>query len=97
MESQISITNNTKLNRFETEVNGEFAYVEYRFYKDDIALMHTFVPESARGKGIAAALAKFSLEYVKEHKLKLMVYCPTIAKYMKEHPEYQSLLDKKYE
>ena len=97
MEAQPLITNNEKHSRFETEVNGEFAYLEYRFYKGDIALMHTFVPESARGMGLAAALAKYSLEYVKEHKLKLMVYCPYVRKYLTEHPEYQVLLDKQYE
>ena len=96
MESQISIVNNEKRSHFETEINGEFAFIEYRFYKGDIALMHTFVPESARGKGIAAALAKFALEYVKEHKLKLMVYCPVVSKYIKEHPEYEVLIDKQY-
>ena len=96
MEKQFPIINNKKLSRFETEINGEFAYVEYRFYKDDIALMHTFVPESARGKGVSSALAKFSLEYVKEQKLKLLVYCPFIAKYIKQHPEYEPLIDKQY-
>ena len=93
---QTSIINNEKNSRFETEIDGEFAYVEYRFYKGDIALMHTFVPESAKGKGIASALAKFALEYVKEKKLKLMVYCPVISKYIKHHPEYEPLIDKQY-
>lgn len=93
---QNTIINNIKLSRFETEINGEFAYVEYHFYKGDIALMHTFVPELARSKGVASALAKFALEYVKEGNLKLMVYCPTIAKYMKLHPEYEFLIDKQY-
>ena len=97
MPLQFPIINNKKLSRFETEINGEFAYVEYRFYKDDIALMHTFVPESARGKGISSALAKFSLEYVKEQKLKRLVYCPFIAKYIKQHPEYEPLIDKQYQ
>ena len=92
----IPITNNTKLSRFETEVNGEFAYVDYRFYKGDIVLMHTFVPEGGRGKGISSALAKFELEYVKDQKLKMMVYCPVIAKYIKLHPEYEPLIDKQY-
>ena len=96
MEAQPSITNNTKLDRFETQINGEFAYVDYRFYKGDMALMHIFVPESGRGKGISGALAKFALEYIKEHKLNLMVYCPYIAKYIKEHPEYEVLIDKRY-
>jgi uncharacterized protein len=93
---QILIINNTKLSRFETEINGEFAYVEYRFYKGDIALMHTFVPEADRNNGIASVLAKYALEYVKEQKLKLMVYCPVIAKYIKLHPEYKTLIDKQY-
>lgn len=93
---KISIINNTKLRRFETETDGGYAYVEYRFYKGDIALMHTFVPEVDRHKGIASALAKFVLEYVKEQKLKLMVYCPVIAKYIKMHPEYEVLIDKQY-
>lgn len=90
------IVNNTMNSRFEMEINGDFAFVEYRFYKDDIALMHTFVPEPERNKGFAAALAKFSLEYVKDQKLKLLLYCPTIAKYIKLHPEYEILVDKQY-
>lgn len=80
------------LSRFETEVNGEFAYIDYRFYKGDIAFMHTFVPEIARGKGIASALSKFALEYVKEQKLKPIIYCPVIKKYIKHHPEYAALI-----
>jgi predicted GNAT family acetyltransferase len=90
------IVNNTKRNRIEIEIDGEFAYVEYRFYKDDIALVHTFVPESARGKGISSVLAKFALEYVKEQNKKLMVYCPVISKYIKYNPEYEPLIDKQY-
>jgi predicted GNAT family acetyltransferase len=90
------IVNNTKRSRFETEIDGEFAYTEYRFFKDDIALMHTFVPESARGKGVSSALAKFALEYVKEQNKKLIVYCPVIAKYIKYHPGYEPLIDKQY-
>ena len=93
---QTPIVNNTKRSRFETEIDGEFAYVDYRFYKGDIALMHTFVPEIARGKGISSALAKFVLEYAREQNLKLMVYCPVISKYIKLHPEYESLIDKQY-
>jgi predicted GNAT family acetyltransferase len=96
LQWQNPIINNTNLSRFETEINGEFAYVDYRFYKDDIALMHTFVPEIARGKGVSSALAKFALEYVKEQNLKLLVYCPVIAKYIKQHPGYEALVDKQY-
>jgi uncharacterized protein len=90
----VPIINNEKRLRFETEINGEFAYIEYRFYKDDITLLHTFVPESARVKGIASALAKFVLEYAEKKKLKIIVQCSFIANYIKRHPEYEPLIDK---
>jgi uncharacterized protein len=96
MNRPLIIVNNTSLSRFETEIDGEYAYVDYRYYKEDIALMHTFVPEFARGKGISSALAKFALDYVKEQNLKLMIYCPVVSKYIKLHPEYTPLIDKKY-
>jgi predicted GNAT family acetyltransferase len=96
MEFQNPIFNNTQLGRFETEIDGELAYIEYRFYKGAIALMHTFAPEFVRGKGVSSMLAKFALEYIKEQNLSLMVYCPFVAKYIKRHPQYGSLIDKQY-
>jgi predicted GNAT family acetyltransferase len=92
----LSIVNNTKRSRFETEIEGDYAFVEYQFYKGDIALVHTFVPTHARGKGVSSALAKYALDYVKEQRLKLMVFCPTVARYIRTHPEYEVLLDKQY-
>lgn len=93
---EFSIINNTNLSRFETEIDGDFSYVEYRYYRDNIVLIHTFVPESGRGKGISSALAKYVLEYAKEQNKKVIIYCPFIAKYIKLHPEYESLIEKIY-
>lgn len=90
------IIDNEKRLRFETKIGTEFGYIEYRWYKADIAFMHTFVPVNGRGKGSSSVLAKFALEYAKEKNLKIMVYCLFIAKYIKDHTEYSFLLDKKY-
>lgn len=95
MEDYI-VSNNKELLRFEIELEGEFAYIEYRWYKGDIAFMHTVVPEAMQGKGIASLMAKEALEYAKREKLKIMLYCPFVAKYVKEHTEYASLIDKQY-
>ncbi len=38
LQWQNQIINNTTL-----EINREFAFVDYRFYNDDIVLLHTFV------------------------------------------------------
>jgi predicted GNAT family acetyltransferase len=77
-------------------MDGELATLQYRFYKNDIALMHTEVSEKLSGKGLASALAKYGLEWAKEHNKKVMVYCPFVASYLKKHPEYNFLVDKSY-
>jgi predicted GNAT family acetyltransferase len=92
MESGISIINNEKRSRFETLVDGEYAYLSYQSYHGKFALMYVFVPEPARGKGISSVLIKYVLDYAREKNLKLIVFCSYIAKYIRLHPEYESLL-----
>ena len=83
--------------RFETGEGDDIAYLEYRFYKNiNIALMHTVVPESLGGKGIASALAEYGFQYAREHKKLVMVYCPFVAAYVKRHPEVNELLNREF-
>ncbi|QEC70088.1 N-acetyltransferase [Panacibacter ginsenosidivorans] len=84
------------MQQFEVSMDNELAFLQYRFYKDDIALMHTDVPDTLGGKGIASALAVHALEWAKEHQKKIIVYCPFVASYLKKHPEYDYLVDKNY-
>jgi predicted GNAT family acetyltransferase len=94
--SDIKVINNTVNQQFEVHMDNEVAVLIYRFYKNDIALMHTEVPEMLEGKGVASTLAKHAFEWAKEHKRKVMVYCPFVAAFLKRHPEYNALVDKKY-
>jgi predicted GNAT family acetyltransferase len=93
---EIEIINNTADSRFETEVEGELAHLDYKFYKDDLVLIHTFAPPAARGKGISSALAKFALDYAIDNKLKVVVYCPFVKAYLEKHPEYAAKLSIEY-
>ena len=95
-EENINVVNNTKDLRFEVNLNGEYASIEYRYYKKDIAFMHTTVPEAFRGKGIAVAMVVEALEFAKNEHRKIMLYCPFVSKYVKEHPEYHVLVDTDY-
>jgi predicted GNAT family acetyltransferase len=90
------IVNNEQQQQFQVRVDGELAYLEYRLYKGDIALMHTEVPDKLSGRGIASALAEYALKYAREHKIPVMVYCPFVASYLKKHLEYRDVLDPKY-
>jgi predicted GNAT family acetyltransferase len=94
---QYEVIHNEANKQFEVHVGSEVAALEYRHYKhNDIALMHTFVPETLRGKGIAGILAKYAMDYIKDQHKLAMVYCPYVASWLKRHPEYDYLVDKSY-
>ncbi len=93
---EYKIINNKKLMHFEIHSENEIAFLEYRFYKNDIAFMHTEVPAVLEGKGVASALAQYAFQFAKEHKKPVMVYCPFVAAYLKRHPELKEQLDKEY-
>ncbi len=88
------VTNNKQHFRFEIALpDNEVAYVEYRWLKGSIVLMHTLVPSSARGKGTGGLLVKSVLDHIRKHGLKMIVYCPFVSKYLELHPEYEDLLN----
>lgn len=93
-KQQYTVTNNEKEQRFEILEGDHLGYLEYRFYKNNIAMMHTFVPDELEGRGIASALAHYALEWAREHQKPVIVYCPFVAAYLKRHPEYNELLAK---
>jgi predicted GNAT family acetyltransferase len=92
----MDVVNNEKEQQFEILLDGEKASLTYRFYKKDMAFMHTTVPEAMAGKGIASALAVAAFDYAKQHKKPVMVYCPFVAKFITKHPEYKQQLDPEY-
>ena len=94
--NQYTVDNNEQSQRFEIREGDEPAYLEYRYFKNEVALMHTFVPQKLEGKGIASTLAHYALEWAKEQQKTVIVYCPFVAAYLKRHAEYNSIIDKNY-
>ncbi len=89
----MEVVNNKKLFRFEIALpDGEYATLEYRWLKGSIVLMHTNVPASGRGKGIGVMLVQFVLDHIREKGLKMIVYCPFVAAWLKTHRGYEDLM-----
>lgn len=78
--------------RFEIERDGGVAYLEYALAGQVLELIHTEVPKSARGSGIASTLIQSALDWAREHKVQVDVICPFVSEYLKKHPEYADLL-----
>ncbi|AFD05200.1 GNAT family N-acetyltransferase [Solitalea canadensis] len=90
------VINNERNQQFEIWLNGDVSTLTYRFYKKDIAFLHTKVAESMEGKGVGSALARYAFAYALEHKLPVMVYCPFVSGFIKKHPEFNKQLDPTY-
>lgn len=93
---KVKVVHNVDQLRFQVELQGEYATIEYRYYKKNMAFMHTTVPDAFRGKGVAAAMAVAALNFAQAEHRKIMLYCPFVAKYVREHPEYHALVDTAY-
>ena len=77
--------------RFEIEQSGQVAYLEYSLAGNILELIHTEVPEKLRHLGLASALAENALQWAREHNIKVDIICPTVRRYVEQHPEYSGL------
>ena len=83
--------------RFEVEVDGHIAFIEYILTNDNVMfLTHTEVPKALGGKGIGSTIVKLTLNYIKEHSYTLAPLCPFVAKYLVKNPNWQTILAKGY-
>ncbi|MGI4760274.1 MAG: GNAT family N-acetyltransferase [Janthinobacterium lividum] len=60
-----------------------------------IDFVHTFVPESQRGQGVAEKLAETALAYARQQHLQVRTSCEFMAGYVqRHHQQYADLLAK---
>jgi predicted GNAT family acetyltransferase len=83
--SDIDVQDRREANRFETVVGGQVAYLSYERRPDAIVFLHTEVPESLRGRGIAARLAKAAITSARAEGLRLVAVCPYVRTYLRRH------------
>jgi uncharacterized protein len=91
--SQYIVTLNETDFRFEVPTKDGTAYIDYRWSGEILLLLYIFVPVSFRGKGISSVLLEHVLNYAREKKVKIKVFCPYIAKYIRMHPQHQDLMN----
>jgi predicted GNAT family acetyltransferase len=86
------VRNNTSLNRFELDIDGQQAVAYYRTTPGVITFVHTEVPQALSGQGVATRLIRGALEMVRAQGLKVVPQCPFVSAFMGKHPEYNDLL-----
>ena len=96
MDQPIEIRDDPDAGRFETDVDGETAVLEYALEGGRIRLVHTGVPDPLEGRGIGSRLVRFALDQARERGLDVWPDCPFVAAYIRRHPEYLELVPADY-
>jgi len=86
------VRDNPAQSRFELSVEGSVACAVYTLQGSTITFVHTFVPTSLRGRGIARQLILAGLASSRARGLEVIPQCPLFRAYMKDHQETHDLL-----
>ncbi len=86
-------TDNAGQSQFEVHVGGERAgLVQYHLNGNVLSLIHTEVDDQFQGMGLAGTLARAALDSARERGLAVLPYCPYVASWIREHPDYLDLV-----
>jgi predicted GNAT family acetyltransferase len=97
MIEAINVRNNTGENRFEAEVPGGTAVLEYERHGSAITLTHTDVPKEAAGRGVGQALVTTALDFARQHELKVVPKCAYVKSFLQTHREFNDVLNPEYQ
>ncbi len=92
----IPLVKNVAKKRFEIEIDGHYAFIDYKEPGDKIALIHTETDPELAGKGAAAAVVEKTLHYLDENNIELLPFCPYVFAYIKKHPEWKRIVSLKF-
>ena len=81
-----AVTDNVAQGRFELNVDGHVAFLEYERTPNTLTLMHTEVPVEIRGRHIANRLVEAALAIGRSEGRRLVVICPFARAYLRRHP-----------
>jgi predicted GNAT family acetyltransferase len=79
--------------RFVARTPGGVAQLRYRMTAPTVMdIESTYVPSSARGQGVGAALVEQALEYARARGFEVIPSCWYVRTWVDRHPEFEPLL-----
>ncbi|GAB6011898.1 GNAT family N-acetyltransferase [Viscerimonas tarda] len=80
---EYNVTHNSEKSRFELVIDGLLCEISYiQVAENVLTITHTEVPPTLEGRGIAAAMTNYMLEYARENSLKIIPVCSYTRAYM---------------
>jgi predicted GNAT family acetyltransferase len=85
------VTDNEARRRFELDLGGSVAFIDYRRAGATLYLDHAEVPVALRGHGAGGRLVRAALDRIREQGGRVVPVCPFVQAFMRDHPEYAEL------
>lgn len=92
----IPLLKNEEKKRFEIEISGKYAFINYGEFGNQIALVHTETEPELSGTGAASAVVEKTLNYLESNSIELLPFCPFVFAYIKKNPDWKSIVSKKF-
>lgn len=88
----MDIAHDPAAQRFVSHLDGGTAVLSYELRDDGILdLYSTFVPQTGRGRGVAAALVQAAMAYARAEGYRVIPSCSYVTAWLEEHPEQADL------
>ncbi|KJK03650.1 GNAT family N-acetyltransferase [Pseudomonas sp. BGr12] len=89
MSESLSIQHDETSHQFVTTVDGHRAYLAYMdLGKQTLDIYRTFVPDSLRGRGIAAALTEHALQFAERKGYSVIPSCSYVERYLERRQRH---------
>ncbi len=92
----LELTKNEANHRFELEVNGFIAFIDYKERNSVMTLIHTEAPPELQGTGSARSLVEKTLQYLEANQYTLIPFCPFVFSYIRKNPEWKRIVDESF-
>ncbi len=87
----MDVIHNHEQNRFEVLLEGgSVAELSYTRKPGILSITHSYVPDAARGQGVAARMMRAALEYARRDDLEVAPICSYAAAYLAQHKGQQT-------
>lgn len=83
---------NEKLSRFEFDINGHLAIIDYRLNDNVYSIPRVYIPKSLEGNGYGSKILSIVVDIIESEGAKIIPICPFVQIYMERHPEKKFLL-----
>jgi predicted GNAT family acetyltransferase len=96
-DEPVKIEHDEREQRFFVRLDDGDAELAYTHVAPNLMdIQHTFVPQGARGQGVAEALAEHAFQVARERGWRVVPTCPFVRKWLASHPEHVTLVDARY-